>query len=377
MLGPPWLKTAHHRLQIDSQWLVVMMAMLASALVFFGWRGLIGVLVTTLAAVIVHQLLAVLAKLVRPTLHRGSLSHALVLGLLLGASMPLMRQPALHIAAGAVLGVISHMVGRSHWLRVHPVAVVLVLCWVAPGLRGFSFFNARPEIFQKIDSVLRPKRLILGDVTDLVANRDRTDPWLSTYELSAPAAVLRPDPDDFLLAEANRDRILTNRDFFVDKLSSGELCRIEEMFIGATIDSTGATSRFLLIVLGFYLMYRRLATWWLVCWALLAAIATLLCMPVVASGHMVAAHLVDLRPAAAITCMGYFLFAPPLVLIFAILAPTTAPMSRTGRFIYALLLGVLSIVFTWFFESAQASYLSLLVVGLLSRPLDALQRCRL
>lgn len=59
-----------------------------------------------------------------------------------------------------------------------------------------------------------------------------------------------------------------------------ELVGIDELLVSAVPGPVGATSRWLLILLGLYLMYRRLANWAVSVVAILAAIGTMMLMPV-------------------------------------------------------------------------------------------------
>ncbi len=370
-VGPPWLGSVHHRAQIDLHWLTVALIMAAAGWLFFGWRGPVMVGITGAAAVAAHLVIVGLVRLIARRPSRVPHLHPLNLGLLLGASLPLMQQPWLPIAAGAMVGLLSHVIGRAHRLRLHPVALVLVTVWLLPVVLP----GAMRVIGEPVDAVLRPQRLLIGNVGDATAEASIA-PWWSPAEYTAPDAIRRIEAGNLFLD--HRIDMLGNRESLVQAISSGELVRLEELFIGAHPDAIGAGSRALLIVLGFYLMYRRLAFWQVGATALLTAVAVILVLPWWDSDQQaytsVLSKMVDLGPAASVTYVSYFLFATPMTLMVLILAPGTAPMSRAGRLIYGALLGGGGIAAMWWIGAPQAALLALLLASLISRPLDALQR---
>jgi len=413
--GPPWITTAYHRAQIDGQWLLVVFAMLISCEVFTGWRGVAGASLTALATLVVYGVVGVGLRPVRKKekrrkaksgsghhpsarrlassfLGRDALTHVLAMGLLLGLAMPLLHHIEVNLTAGALLGGVMHLCGRSHRIRAHPVAIVLLLYFAGvdaglepDALRLPPSFQTLRHGLQPTQTILRPGRLVIGDATNAANPAETIDrPWMRSYEPLEPDAVHRPEPGRALID--GRYTLLSDRSSFIQRLSSGELVRIEELFLGATGDATGASSRFLVIVLGFYLMYRRQTKWTHACWALFAFLATLLLLPVPWSAidgvsraqspgwTILTAPLATLGPAAAVTYVAYFVFATPMTFIVMILAPMTAPMSDRGRWLYYILIGAGGLAFMWLLEAPHACYAALLLAGLISRPLDGLHR---
>src|SRR5690606_9610113 len=140
-----------------------------------------------------------------------------------------------------------------------------------------------------------------------------------------------------------------------------------ELFVGAHPDAVGAGSRALLIVLGFYLMYRRLAFWQVAATALLTAVVAILVMPLWDADQQayvsVLSRMVHLGPAASVTYVAYFLFATPMALMVMILAPGAAPMSRAGRLVYGAILGGGAVAAMWWIGAPEAALLALLVAS--------------
>ena len=126
LAGAPWLAPVVHRTQIDVQWLVVALAMLTVGLVFFGWRGMACVCTAAFSTLATYLLAALLMKIIRPHRREDSSLHALVLGLLLGLSLPTMYDMTVPLLAGLLLGILMVFTGRSHRLRLHPP---IALAW--------------------------------------------------------------------------------------------------------------------------------------------------------------------------------------------------------------------------------------------------------
>lgn len=382
-MGPPWITTAHRRAEIDGQWMVVVFAMLVACEVFVGWRGVAAASVTALATLAVHLPISALFRLLGVRRPREAMAHIFGMGLLLGLATPLTTSLSVHFAAGAVLGLLMHGMGRSHRLRIHPVAVALLLFWMTPSLlEHLPSLGVDPQRVRPMQSVLIPTRLGVGDALD--AAEKSSLPWFRQYERGGPDAERRVHTGANLIAA--RHELLKNRHALVDALNAGRLARLEEIFLGASPDATGGASRFLLIAMGFYLMYRRHLKWIDAFWSLPAFVLTLLMMPIPVATitsvgqvtpegwTLLIAPLMQIGPAAAITYLVYFIFATPMTLIVMILAPMTAPMCANGRLVYGLIIGVLGLLLMWWFQSPHAAYGALILAGLLSRPLDALQK---
>ncbi len=354
-------------------WLGVVGCMLGAGLVFFGWRGLLGVSTTALGALVTHVLISGGLKrwhgaggVADPNI------HVLIQGLLLGLVMPVMDRPLVPLMAGVLLGVVLRFVGRTRRVRAHPVAVVFVAVWLLVGfLRGGGGLGAEP--FGAVEAVLRPHRVVVGDVHD-VGDMGGAQSWLHDSGLSKSDAVPRQDPCRMLLDQ--QERALVDRSVIPEMLSSYRLCSLGEVIVGAVPGPIGAGSRGLLIVLGMMLMYKRLSWWPGAVMAILVAALTLLVMPVVGVGGLsvVSARLVDMGPAIGVTYTAYILLGSPLLLVVMILAPQSAPTSVEGRLAYAVLLGSGVIVLLWVLGPALSGMVSMLIASLLSRPLDALHK---
>lgn len=370
--GPPWLPPVHDVARIDATWILVAATMLLPAIVFFGWRGAMQVGVTALSTTAAHTLIETLLRSLRLQRARWISPHAFALGLLLGLCMPLSLGPLVPAVAGTLLGVVIHLVGRSHAVRVHPVAVVLVLLALLPRVAPTSLPEGSAAL-QSVDAVLAPQHVLLGDVTHFGPDPVR-QPWWSVQLGTRDEAISRNPPHeqvlghlDALLGDANHLRFL---------LSSTQLPRLEEVILGMTPGPIGATSPLLLILIGLVLIHRRLSSWRIVGVAALFALLTLLLTPreTDAGLEMIGVSLWRLDPAAAVTFVAYFFLSSPLPLILCVLAPLSSPMARAGRYIYGVVLGVSTVSLLLLTGEPAMALVGLVLAGCLARPLDALHR---
>lgn len=373
--GPPWLGPTHDRRAIDQSWLLIAGTLTVASLVFFGWRAVASIAVSAIATLVTYLLLGLVMHLLRPKRPADSVLHPLMLGMMLGCALPLYHKFDVHLLGGLLLGLLAHVVGRTHRLRLHAVALTIVIVWLLPAItvKWQMMYLARLTN-PPVESVLRPQHLVLGDVQD-TTEQVSFESWWSTRQNQDTDAVRRHDAYAVLVRD--QAKILQHEPLLVNMLSSGELPRLEELMIGATPGAAGASSRAIVVLLGLYLMYRRLSSWQIPVAAVAAVLLTLTVMPLrLPDGDTVPVlvRLLQLDPAIVVTYLGYFLLASPLLFIAMILAPITAPMSVSGRWFYGLILGCTMLLAQWFLGLPDAAYLSLVLASAVSRPLDALQR---
>ncbi len=373
--GPPWLGPVRHVTEFDLHWLAVATVMLAAALLFFGWRAMVLVTVTAVSAVGAFVLMRIVAKVFRPTGPHDSSLHALVLGMLTGLALPVVKQPALvtPLLAGLLVGISANVVGRTHRLRLSPVALAVLTMWLLPMLLNpwdTAFVHRRG--FDTAAGVLKPAAAVMGDVLDHPATpADR--PWWSPPH-DTHDAMHRPSPFQRLLTE--QDTMLQHRPRMLWAFASGQLPRVGELLLGAAPGAVGGSSPLLMILLGLVMIHRRQASLLAACAAGLAGLLTLLCMPVIGDQNwsMLATHLPRLGPRAAVTFLAFWMLASPLPLIILILSPMTQPTSLWGRAAYGVIVGALGVAGAWFAGAPPAAMVGLIIAGALSRPMDALHR---
>lgn len=385
---PPWLGVAYSCSWIDVQWLIVAGAMLVSALAFFGWRAAVAALVTAGTAVAMNFVLAIAIGRLRPTWQSDPILHVLGQAMLLAMCLPPTREASPASLAGALLGVLMTVVGRSRWLRVSPVALVIVLLWLMPAARSVSLQAARQPYFRPIEAVLVPWRVFTGDIRD-TADQAPAGAWYEWSRTPAsqendvdPAstqpfahdAAPRKSPGTLFLDD--RLRLLAAPSMFGNMIRSGELPRIEEVVIGCVPGPFGGTSRALLAVIGGYLIVRRLASWKTMSAAFIAAAAALLVMPLESFSlkHSVVYAFWQHGGWLAFPYMCYMLLASPIPLIVLVLAAFGMPLTRRGRLVYGATLGATSMAAMWFLGMTTAAFLGLVLAGAMSRLFDRLHR---
>lgn len=371
-VGPPWIGSAFYRVDIDARWMVVTVIMMTSGIVFFGWRGLLAVTLTTVSTLAVNWPIQALRKKLQPRRAPEAIGHIAAMGMFLGALMPLFHSWWMYIAAGATLGLICLGCGRSHRIRIHPVAATMMLV-------GLVIINAPTHlepgeshsIVQINDGVLRPGKLVVGDVTDQTDKIDGGH-YFRRVQPTTQDAVRRSWSIRYFLDR--KDELATDRELFIAALSAGHLVRLEEIFTGAATGTIGGSSAFLVIVLGFYLIYRRMLHWPTAFWASVAAIGIAMVLPVHQEGQswtILALCLPDLEPAASAVFLSYLLVTSAVPACIMLLGPMTEPMSRMGRVVYGCILGATAVAALWFLAFPEAAYLGVITAGFLSKPLDA------
>lgn len=385
---PPWLGAGYSLAWIDTQWLIVAGVMLVSALVFFGWRAAVAALVTSGAAVATNFVLALFISRYRPAWNSDPVLHVLGQAFLLSMCLPVTNETSPASLAGAMLGVLMTVMGRSRWLRVSPVALVIVLLWLMPAGRNMSLQAARQPYFRPIEAVLVPWRAFVGDIRD-TAERSPAGAWYewrrtpsslsgesgsaSTQPFTHEAAPRHSPGTQFL---DDRLRLLAAPSMFGNMIRSGELPRIEEVIIGSVPGGAGATSRALLAMIGVYLIVRRLASWKVMSAAFVASMFTLLVMPIESLSFTQTVGVTLWRHGAALAFpyLCYMLLASPLPLIVFVLGASGMPLTRRGRIVYGAILGASSMAAMWFLGMITAAFLGLLLAGAMSRLLDRIHR---
>lgn len=373
--GPPWLMPISHRTQIDTFWLMIAMLMLALGVLFFGWRAMLSVSAAWLATLATYLLLAMIVQVFRPKRLPDSSLHVLTMGLLMGVSLPVMRDPWIPIGAGMLLGILCHGIGRSHRVRIHPVAAALVLAWVIPNMIGqHSQWQWSERAMTTEPVVLQLDRLVLGDLYDTSKLRQPYSVWWEGISHGGYDAAARPEPMHELLSQTNDIPRYPHR--LADLLSQSKLPRVAELLIGCVPGPIGATSKAVILIIGLVLIYRRISWWTMAAAGTGAALLMLALIPIHADERwtLMAVQIWHMGPALAFVYIGYFILASPLLWILLILAPSTAPMSSHGKIYYGLIIGAGTILAIWYTNNWAGGYIALMLASVFSRPLDALQQ---
>ncbi|MFA9477484.1 RnfABCDGE type electron transport complex subunit D [Phycisphaerales bacterium AB-hyl4] len=409
---PPWVEPVHDRRRIDRQWLLVAVLLLAWGGLFFGYWAVINVAVAAVVALLAHVLGSVARQAVGLGPPLESRGHVLLLGMLGGLALPVMSAVWWPAVAGAVVGLVSAWVGRSHELRLHPVAVlgvVMLSAWLAghaswsedlvlDRLRDVGVTTTLPaevpvdfveaadsddagpwfsrervaRVTEPVEAVLRPSDTLVGDVRDVGEPRVGPLSWFR-WESNEADAVARPWLER-QVAQEQRAWLL-EIDELQEMLGEARLPPLEDVLLGAVPGGVGATGVGLLLLVSLYLVYRRQSSGMMLVSAWGGAAVALLAMPVATADgwQLVGAVLLDSGPTAGAMWVTYALLGTSLVWCVSVLAPMGMPMGTRGRLVYGLLVGAGGVAALWWVAEPWAAYLGLAVAGILARPLDAIR----
>jgi Na+-translocating ferredoxin:NAD+ oxidoreductase RnfD subunit len=348
---------------------------LAAGLLMFGWRSGLVVATVMLAAI------GALALWRRVGLRGGQLRYAHVLWLSLVLAMMLPAHLGGHVAidrtsdwlilplAGVLLVVFCWLLGGLGAGRIHPVVVTYLVLVV--------LYN--PELAPR--SVLQRNCLLLGNLlnasppTQAPTGQDgwRTRPILPDHNAisSIPAAEY--------LSSYTTGQVSPERNWLsLEGLLRDRLPPLEDLILGAYPGPIGTTSAIAIIVGGLFLLYRGLIDYRIPLLVVLAALIALLILPipVVITNHAewrwAPSHVRGIGWAMGTTFANYEILGSPLIFtaFFLATAPSVRPMTRRGRTIFSILIGVLAAVFQLYVSVSFGSYLALMGASLVTPALD-------
>ncbi|HUB24125.1 MAG TPA: RnfABCDGE type electron transport complex subunit D [Tepidisphaeraceae bacterium] len=351
--------------------------LLAAAAALYGWAAM-----ATIALVVISALAAVLVW--RRVGRRGRLLNpyrcaymALVLSLALPPHLLGLNHPAtwpIVPAAGILLIALTWLLGPLGSGRVQPVLATYLII--------VSFFLPLLTPHR----VLRPGRVVTGNLFDseyVDPARPRTVAW---YRLGRGSNS--SEPDAFYISEPAAHELVSytsgrqQPDRF--SVSLGMILRdrlppLEDFIVGGQPGPIGASSAMAVILGGLLLMHRGLIDYRIPLLACLAAAAAMLLLPVPViikdtgiEWSWLAFRQHDLGQALDASLVIYELLASPLLFVLFFLAPSgqSQPMSRRGKAVYGILIGLLVAPAQLYGSVALGPYVALLLAGLTSVILD-------
>jgi len=334
---------------------------LGVGMALYGWRGA-GLLATVvLSAIAACRIWRRIGRR-GPILRTGNIAG---LSLLLAMMLPahLFSTGAADIpadwpllpAAGLLLVMISWLLNGLGSGRIHPVLVTYLLL--------FAVFHGilTPHY------VLRFDHLFLGDVLKAApaASPMVDQPWYQGSTDTSNNEAVYSEPTARQLADYTR---------------SANMPPLENLIVAGEPGPLGISSAMAVVLGGLYLLYRGLIDFRIPLLGVICATITLLVAPVPIAAdtawHWLAFRNQALGPAAAITFVNYELTASPLLfaLFFLATSPSLRPMTRRGRGVYAIALGMLSAFFQLYISVAVGPYLAVLIVSLLTPTVDKIFR---
>jgi Na+-translocating ferredoxin:NAD+ oxidoreductase RnfD subunit len=287
------------------------------------------------------------------------------------------------IGAGVLVTLLSWLFLGSATGRIYPVLVSYLLLVV-------MFKSALVPHW-----VLQKQHLFVGDARDARPINLESYPtgWRSIPDRPHFAGLYESSPPtENLVAYTSGPAGIGNRWLSVDSMLRDAMPPLEDLILGGYPGPIGAGSAVMVIVGGLFLLFRGVIDYRIPLLICLMAFVTFLILPIpaairpatpeMANAQIVwrwfAMHDRSVGPAVGITFANYELMAGPLLFMsfFLATAPEIRPMSRRGRFLFAVLLGVLAAGLQLYISVSFGPYLALLIASLVTTGLDRFFKAR-
>jgi Na+-translocating ferredoxin:NAD+ oxidoreductase RnfD subunit len=308
---------------------------------------------------------------------------ALLLALMLPATLasrivlePNAYWPILPLA-GLLLVMFGWVLGGLGAGRIHPVVVTYLVLVVLYGGNGML----TPRNVLQRNSVGRGDLMDAGRAAPAPVAQDA---WVKR-PLAPNHAAVAVVPASQFLSEYTNGQVSPDRVWLsLEGLVRDRLPPVEDLIIGATPGPIGASSAIAVIVGGLLLLYRGLIDFRVPLLIAVSAMVALLVLPVpvVITDHpewrWLVGHVRGVGWSLGFTFVNYELVASPLLFMAFFLAtsPSIRPLTRRGRAIYAVMIGVLAAVFQLYVSVAYGPYLALMSASLLTPTIDKWLRPR-
>lgn len=279
-------------------------------------------------------------------------------------------------AAGITLALLSWLLGSLGTQRVPPSVVTVLLLFVL-------FHGALTPRY-----VLRADRMFVGDLLHvdptLQAASDQA-PWYARTPQTGFDSVRREPAADRLLAFTSSQQRPERASLTVPMLLRDSMPPLENLIVGGQSTMIGNASIIAVIAGGLLLLYQGLIDFRIPLLGTIFAMAAMLILPIPvyiteagAQWRWFAFRAHYLGWPAAATFVNYEIFASPLLFTLFYLATTPGlrPITKRGRAIFAILLGLLSAIFQLYASVAMGPYIALLMTVLLTPTLDRAMRAR-
>jgi Na+-translocating ferredoxin:NAD+ oxidoreductase RnfD subunit len=353
---------------------------LTAGLALYGWHA--GV--TTLVVVGSAAVAVACWRRIGPRGRMVHYSQALWLSLLLALMLPAHLSggqydgeslwPILPVA-GLALVILLWLLGGLGSGHVHPVVatyLLLVICF------GGALVPHR---------VLNRSHILTGELFNTGpadAPELHNDPWISRRNSPTDADYLEPTAERLTRYTSGRQAVRARRWMDIQGLLRDSMPPLEDFIIAGQPGPVGISSVIAVIIGGLFLLYRGIIDFRIPLLTCLAAYLALMFLPIPA--------VIDNSPqwrwapfgtpangwSVGLTFVNYEMMASPLIFIAFFLATsaTVRPMSRRGRTIFAVLLGLSCAASQLYLSVSFGPYLALLVVSQITAPLDRIFRVR-
>ncbi len=264
--------------------------------------------------------------------------------------------------------------------------MIVILCW---GLGGIGSGRFHPAVIVYLllalfydaqlspQTILQHQRMLTGDV--LAAPRE-IEPratqflWRKRPFLPGQDAIHMIPTAQSLLNFTHPQNGMFTRQVTLQTLLRDRVPPMEDLVLGANPGGIGVTSAIAVIIGGLFLLYRGLIDFRIPLLITLAAWLALLVLPIQdqSKWHWFPGHLPGADWGIGVTLANYEVLGSPLLFTAFFLAgsPTVRPLSRKGRAVYAVTIGLLAAVFQMYLSVSLGSYLALTLAGLMTPVLD-------
>jgi Na+-translocating ferredoxin:NAD+ oxidoreductase RnfD subunit len=353
---------------------------LAAGLLFYGWRALVAVALVLGAAAAAGAVWHRVGRRGRDMTMLHAMWMALTLALMLPPHLATFAHASMSAgvwllpAAGILLTVMLWLLRGPAGTAVHPAVITYLLLAAA--------FHAVLEP----RAVVQRERLFLGDVTDAasdVGSPGGANPWWLTRPRTIGHDAIHVTP----ASEALISYTLAHRDpsdrgtLLLQGLLRDRLPPLEDIVMAGNPGPIGTSSVIFVITGGLFLLYRGLIDWRIPLLIIATAFVALLVLPIPVA-------ITDVGPkwswlamrdpsigwAVAVTFANYELAASPLLFtaFFLATSATVRPITRRGRTIFAVAIGLLAAAMQLYVSVGWGPYAALLIVGLITPAADKL-----
>jgi Na+-translocating ferredoxin:NAD+ oxidoreductase RnfD subunit len=353
---------------------------LTAGIALYGWHAA----VVTLAVVGAVAGAVAFWRRVGPRGRMLNYPQALWMGLLLAVMLP------------------AHLAGESNngtalW-PILPVAglILVILLWVLGGLGGghvHPVVAAYLLIVICFGGALVPHRvlnrghLLTGELLHTGpadARSLRNEAWIDRRESASDADYLEPTAERLTRYTSGRQTVGARRWVDIQGLLRDSMPPLEDFIVAGQPGPIGISSVVAVIIGGLFLLYRGIIDFRIPLLTCLSAYVALLFLPVPA--------VIDNGPqwrwaafgtpangwSIGLTFVNYEMMASPLIFVAFFLATsaTVRPMTRRGRTVFAVLLGLACAASQLYLSVSFGPYLALLLVSWMTAPLDRVFKVR-
>jgi Na+-translocating ferredoxin:NAD+ oxidoreductase RnfD subunit len=363
---------------------------LAAGFVVFGWRAVCAVLVVLLSALGAARLWSGAGSRGNALRYDHVLWQALLLSLTLPAHLFALRNPItpggaalwpILPAAGIMLVALIWLLGGAGSERISPVIITQLTLFVLfrDGLTPEYVLQRNHAVIGDVLHVDTPPVAGAQDEEDLAPPANERTPWVVAHNLTrAHARRILPAATELLTytsGHAAPERVYTSlRGLIRDRMPP-----LEDLIVAGQPTAIGNASAVAILLGGLLLIYRGLIDFRIPLYLIATALVAMLVLPVPIfigqdqeAWQWIAMRHRSVGPALGITFANYELLASPLLLtaFFFATAPSSRPMTRRARTIFAPLIGLLAAIFQLYASVSIGPYLALLAASLLTPWLD-------